>query len=76
MIITREQTKAARTWLGWNQSQLAVRANVSLSTITDYESGKRRPIPNTMKAIKAALEEAGIEFTEDSIRQLRKSKAK
>jgi predicted transcriptional regulator len=58
-----EQLRAARNWLAWTQAELARRANVGLSTIKDYESGKRTPIANNVEAICRALEAAGIEFT-------------
>jgi ribosome-binding protein aMBF1 (putative translation factor) len=63
-----EQVRAARNWLAWTQAELATRASVGLSTIKDYESGKRVPITNNLDAIKRALENGGIIFTQDSIR--------
>ena len=38
-----EQVRAARNWLAWTQAELAERANVGLSTVKDYEGGKRTP---------------------------------
>jgi ribosome-binding protein aMBF1 (putative translation factor) len=62
-----EQSRAARAWLGWSQTELAKRANVSLSTVRDFEMGHRTPIPVTIAAMRRAIEEAGIEllFTKD-----------
>lgn len=62
-----EQARAARSWLGWTQAELAKRAVVGLSTIKDYEGGKRTPIANNLASIQRALEEAGIKFTRNSI---------
>jgi transcriptional regulator with XRE-family HTH domain len=62
-----EQARAARSWLGWTQAELAERARVGLSTVKDYESGKRSPIPNNLEAMQRALESAGMRFTVDSI---------
>jgi ribosome-binding protein aMBF1 (putative translation factor) len=62
-----EQIRAARNWLGWSQAQLAERAKVGLSTVKDYESGKRLPIANNMDAITRALEAEGMRFTADSV---------
>jgi transcriptional regulator with XRE-family HTH domain len=62
-----EQARAARSWLGWTQAELAERARVGLSTVKDYEGGKRTPIPNNLDAMQRALEGAGIRFTADSI---------
>ena len=57
-----EQARAARNWLTWTQAELAERAKVGLSTVKDYESGKRVPIANNMLALKAALEAGGVDF--------------
>ena len=62
-----EQARAARSWLGWTQAELAERARVGLSTVKDYEGGKRTPIPNNLEAIQRALEKAGMTFTQDSV---------
>ena len=63
-----EQVRAARNWLAWTQAELAERANVSVSTVKDYESAKRVPMANNLDAIKRALEAEGMEFTADSVR--------
>jgi ribosome-binding protein aMBF1 (putative translation factor) len=62
-----EQIRAARNWLGWSQAQLAEKAKVGLSTVKDYESGKRLPIANNLDAMTRALEAEGIHFTADSV---------
>jgi ribosome-binding protein aMBF1 (putative translation factor) len=63
-----EQVRAARSWLGWTQAELAASANVGLSTVKDYESAKRTPIANNLEAIKRALELNGIEFSRNSVK--------
>lgn len=65
-MITPEQSRAARGWLDWSQEELANRANVSLSTVRDFEKGRRAPIKNNMDALQSALEEGGIRFLFDS----------
>lgn len=62
-----EQVRAARNWLAWTQAELASRANVGLSTVKDYEGGKRTPIANNLDALKKALESGGITFTANSV---------
>lgn len=55
-----EQCRAARGWLDWTQAELAHKAGVGLSTVRDFERGERKPIPNNLAAIRAAVEAAGI----------------
>lgn len=57
-----EQCRAARAWLGWSQQQLANKSGVSASTVRDFETGRRIPIANNLRAIRRALEDAGIQF--------------
>ncbi|WP_461658210.1 helix-turn-helix domain-containing protein [Methylorubrum aminovorans] len=63
--MTREQSRAARGWLDWGQQELASAAGVSLSTVRDFEKGRRDPIPATLSAMRAALEAQGIAFLSD-----------
>ena len=62
-----EQVRAARNWLAWTQAELATRARVGLSTVKDYEGGKRTPIANNLEAMQRALEAAGMKFTTDTV---------
>lgn len=62
-MLTPEQSRAARGWLNWSQEDLAQRANVSLSTVRNFEKGRNVPIKNNLDAIRVALEGAGIRFS-------------
>jgi DNA-binding transcriptional regulator YiaG len=62
--MTPEQCRAARAWLDWPQDQLAKAANVGVSTVRDFEAGRRDPTRNNLTAMKAALEGGGISFVE------------
>ena len=61
-----EQCRAARAWLSLSQDDLASAANVSNSTVRDFEAGRRVPIAATLAAMKAALAKQGVEFLEDA----------
>lgn len=65
-MLTAEQSRAARGWLGWSQSDLASRANVSLSAVRDFEKGRHVPIRNNLAAMLRALEEAGMRMEFDA----------
>jgi ribosome-binding protein aMBF1 (putative translation factor) len=60
--MTPEQSRAARGWLGWSQQDLAERAKVGLSTVRDFEAGRRQPIDNNLDAMRRVLLAAGIAF--------------
>lgn len=61
--ITPAQSRAARGLLDWSQTELGTRANLSESTVRDFEKGRRLPAINNLAAIRRALEAAGVEFT-------------
>jgi transcriptional regulator with XRE-family HTH domain len=63
MTVSPQQSRAARGLLDWSQTELGARANLSESTIRDFEKGRRVPAINNLAAIRAALEKAGVEFT-------------
>lgn len=64
-MLKPEHSRAARGWLDWSQEELAKRAKVSLSTVRDFEKGRRVPITNNLEAITRALEAGGINFIAD-----------
>jgi transcriptional regulator with XRE-family HTH domain len=60
-----EQSRAARGWLGWSQADFAAKANVSISTVRDFEKGRHAPIVNNITALRRALESAGLRLLFD-----------
>src|SRR6476661_3989516 len=64
-----EQCRAARAWLNWPQDALAKAANVGVSTVRDFEAGRREPTRNNLTAMQAALESGGIAFVDDDKQQ-------
>jgi DNA-binding transcriptional regulator YiaG len=59
-LISPEQSRAARAWLGWSQSELATRAQLSLGTVQAFERGDSAPFADNVAAIRHALEKGGI----------------
>ena len=57
------QCRAARALLNWSQDELAAKAAVAKQTLGEFERGARQPYPRTLNDIRAALEAAGVEFT-------------
>jgi transcriptional regulator with XRE-family HTH domain len=66
LVITR-QIKAARSLIGWEQHQLALNSGVAISTVRRLEgmNGAIGARLRTIKKIRRAFEEAGIEFIGD-----------
>ena len=64
-LMTPEQCRAARAWLNWPQDALAKAANVGVSTVRDFEAGRREPTRNNLAAMQAALETGGVSFLAD-----------
>ncbi|WP_372623852.1 multiprotein-bridging factor 1 family protein [Falsiroseomonas sp.] len=56
------QIRAARALLDWSQNKLAEVAEVGRATVGDFERGARQPIRLSLKAMRRALEDAGIVF--------------
>lgn len=59
--------KAARALLGWEQTDLAKKAGVAVSTIRRMESfpGEVGARTGTLSQVQRALEKAGMEFLDD-----------
>lgn len=60
--MTPAQCRAARAWLQISQDDLAKAASVGVSTVRDFEIGKRAPIAATLAAMRSYLEAQGIRF--------------
>jgi transcriptional regulator with XRE-family HTH domain len=64
--MTPSQCRAARGLLEITQSELAMAADLGLSTIVDFEKRRRVVSVEAVDAIRAALERAGIEFIDQN----------
>jgi len=60
------QCRAARAIISWSQSFLAEAADLGLSTIVDFELGRREVSEGARQAIRDALESAGIIFIDEN----------
>ena len=64
LILHGEQIRAARSLLGWSQTDLAKKAEVGQMTVKRFEA-KNGPVSGTIASlirIQSTLEAAGVEF--------------
>lgn len=62
--ITPEQCRAARGLLGWTQEDLADRAELSRSTVRDFEGGRHGLQRASAAQVVRVLDEAGVVLIE------------
>ena len=69
-MISSRQIKAARALLGWKGKDLADKSGVGITTLRRYEAQDGIPNANkfVLKAIKSCLEEAGVVFSGDPVK--------
>lgn len=77
--ITAEQSRAARGLLDWSQQQLGEAAELSAVYVRKFEKGDRNPSAEALKALRDALEAAGVEFIPENgggagVRLMKRSK--
>ena len=58
------QVRAGRALLGWTQEELSTASGVPKRTIARIELADGTPRATTLAPIRAALEAAGVEFTD------------
>jgi transcriptional regulator with XRE-family HTH domain len=61
-VITGEQIRRARELLGWTPYRLAPRAGIGHTLLRQFERGARPIDAESEARLRAALEEAGVEF--------------
>lgn len=74
--MTSAQVRAARGLLNWTVRDLAEKAGVHRNTVTNVETERYAGDPDTLAAIRKALEKAGVEFLNGGspgVRQKRQS---
>lgn len=66
-MITGRQLKAARALVGWEQTDLAKKSGVAISTVRRMEGfdGEVGARTSTLSLVQKALERAGVEFLND-----------
>jgi predicted transcriptional regulator len=66
-VLTVEQLRAARGLLGWSQSDLAARAELSLPTVKRVETGTGPRVSEIARTkLRRTLESAGVVFIDEN----------
>lgn len=65
-MITPEQCRAGRALVNWSQRQLATAAEVGYVTVQEFERGQTSPRILTLRALRSALEGAGVVFVDEN----------
>jgi predicted transcriptional regulator len=66
-VLTVEQLRAARGLLGWSQSELAARAELSLPTVKRVETGTGPRVSEIARTkLRRTLESAGVVFIDEN----------
>jgi DNA-binding XRE family transcriptional regulator len=65
-VVKPAQVRMARAALEWSLAQLAEASGVHRNTISNFETGRYAGKPESLDAIRAALEAAGIIFIEEN----------
>jgi transcriptional regulator with XRE-family HTH domain len=64
--ISADQCRDARALLGMTQPELASASGLGLSTVVDFEKSRRPVSSDAIRAMRKALERAGIEFIDEN----------
>jgi len=71
-MISAAQCRAARALLNWSQPDLAVRCDVHVQTISNFEKEASTPSKSTLEKLAHTLEVSGVIFTgDDGVRKNR-----
>src|SRR5436190_23184390 len=64
-LLSPEQSRDARGWLGWSQDELSRQANVALRTVASFERGEIIPRSNNIAAMQRVFQGAGVRLLFD-----------
>ena len=65
-LISPAQNRGARALLDLTQTELASAASLGLSTVVDFERERRQVSSDAIRAMRKALENAGVEFIDQN----------
>ena len=66
-MVSAAQIRAARSWLLMDQETLSDLSGVSTRTIARFENGETVPQERTLRDLRRAIEDQGLEFLFDGL---------
>jgi hypothetical protein len=67
-FVTPQHIRAARGWLGWNLHQMQEKSGLALDTVSRYERGAKKVLPETVAIMARTFQRAGVELLPGGIR--------
>jgi transcriptional regulator with XRE-family HTH domain len=67
-FVTPNHIRAARAWLGWNLREIEEKSGLALDTVSRYERGARKVLPETVAILARTFEREGVVLAPDGIR--------
>jgi|ERR1700761_2273193 transcriptional regulator with XRE-family HTH domain len=74
--ITGRQIRAGRALLEWSREDLAEKAGLTVTTVSNIESDARQPQEKTLASIARVFDQHGVEFLDDEGVRIRKKQAR
>jgi hypothetical protein len=59
-FVRPQHIRAARAWLGWNLQKMGEMSGLALDTISRYERGAKKVLPETMAIMCRTFEREGV----------------
>jgi transcriptional regulator with XRE-family HTH domain len=67
-FVTPQHIRAARGWLGWNLHKMEEKSGLALDTVSRYERGAKKVLPETLAIMARTFQRAGVELVPSGIR--------
>jgi transcriptional regulator with XRE-family HTH domain len=67
-FVKPQHIRAARAWLGWNLHKMEEKSGLALDTVSRYERGAKKVLPETVAIMYRTFEREGVHLLPDGLR--------